>query len=104
MKKIITITVFKASSYYSEEWPPENLLKFRDWIDQQINSIPEEYKATATFEIENKDGNTHLTIGYNREETDEEEAERKRSEAERISVKERRERQMLAELKAKYEP
>lgn len=103
MKKILDVTVFKTSSYYSEEWPPENLLEFKAWLDERIESIPKEYRSVAVLEISTEDEDTYFNIEYKREETDDEEWIRENWEAERTLRHEERERKTLAMLKAKYE-
>lgn len=105
MKKIIDVTVFKSTTLYSdnENWPPENLLEFQQWLDDKIKSIPVEYRSAATIEIEYEEYYSEITIAYKREETDHEEHIREKEEREDQEKIERRERKILAVLKAKYE-
>lgn len=105
MKKIIDVEVFKCSTLYGDNanWPTESLLGFRDWLNEVIKSIPEEYRSIATFVIDHTDDNTYIEVGYKREETNEEERWREEQESAKELAIEARERKILAVLKAKYE-
>jgi hypothetical protein len=105
MKKMIEVEVFKCSTLYgdNDNWPTESLLGFRDWVNEVIKSIPEEYRSIATFVIDHTNDNTYIEVGYKREETDKEERDREeRKSAKELEI-ETRERKILAVLKAKYE-
>ena len=42
MKKMIDVEIFKCSTLYgdNDNWPTENILMFRDWLNELIKSIP----------------------------------------------------------------
>ncbi len=90
---------------------PTKASEFIAWIQQFIATIPDEYRAAARVEIESEDNGyggdcsctSNLTVSYVRPETDAEWEDRLQSQRLRETEAERRERQKLAELKAKYE-
>ena len=84
-----------------------NLLDFRDWLNEKINDIPDQYKEDATITLDTDcfyDSYTAtLEIYYDREETDEEKAADERDRQLRIEDMKRNEIKILEQLKAKYE-
>lgn len=79
---------------------PNRLGEMRDWIEEQWNSIPVEYRKEATFDI---DGEGRVEINYWRPETEAERAKAMQERQRADAWAEARERQLLADLKAKYE-
>ena len=77
-------------------FPPLNAIEFLEWVTDNINRIPEEFRDEADVEIDvDEDYGTYfpkIMISYRRPETDDE--ERKREEQEEL--------ELLAELQAKY--
>lgn len=101
----VTITDMES---WQDGWPPENAEGFLAWFAEKIASVPEEYRASATVEISSRsgyDGDTSacLSIQYLRPETPQEEQARQQAEQQDHWLRETRERQQLAALKAKYE-
>ena len=87
-------------------WPPENLLHFRDWVNETIESIPEEFRDIAKIEfgsyVDCENAYTTLYVYGYRPETDEEKAHRAQREAEARTATERHERKLLGQLLHKY--
>lgn len=46
MKKQIKVEVFNKEEY-DGEWPPEDAEEFIAWFVEKVETIPEEYRATA---------------------------------------------------------
>ena len=69
------ITVISIAEYEF----PGNLLDVKDWVDHQLDKIPDQYQHTATLEIEGSRGyddgiSISIHVTYTRPETREEEA------------------------------
>lgn len=96
-----TVVIYEARRYDSN-WPPENLLAFRDWLDDRIKSVPPESRAAATIYIEAEDAATEIEINYPREETAAEKAEKKRTEKVHADKVIQREKDLYEKLKVKY--
>ncbi len=100
MKKVMVFDSDKQSG------PPETLGNFREWLDEIIDSIPEEHQAGAHIVIESRpcyDSAEHsLEIWYMRPKTEQEKQEDASKE---LAMQERRkadELRTLAALQAKY--
>ena len=107
MKRSRTVIVFEEEQY-DGEWIPNNAAEVLEWLSDKVNSIPEEFRDSALFEVDarsNYEDSAYasIRISYVRPETDEEEA--KREDEERRHAERRRDGELrkLAELKAKYE-
>ena len=99
------VTVFSAESG-NNGWLPENFQQAIAWLQEKFDSIPAEYRETATIEI---DSGTYydstyssLEIEYFRPETDEEMNSRVANQQSRAEEERRREIDLLERLKAKY--
>ena len=88
------------------------LIDFRDWINDVIEEIPEEFRATAKIDIESESGwegssSPKVHIYYYRHETDDEFAARsKQEETQKEAMRkadEDQERELYKYLKKKYE-
>ena len=88
-----------VTEVYSSPTYPSALLDFRDWINSEINKIPDDQKEHAGINI----GEYYIEIFYNRQETDSEYEYRINKESEVSEQIKQRELKKLAELKAKYE-
>ena len=44
------IEVYSGESH-QENWPPDKLVEFRDWINTQIDKIPAKYQGSAEIDI-----------------------------------------------------
>jgi hypothetical protein len=107
MTQDITKSVFAAEQYDSD-WPPTELLAFKGWIDEMLEQIPEQFHENASISIGSDSGyegssHANLTISYTRPETKEEALSRTRQADAMRESNDKRERQLYAQLKAKYE-
>ena len=105
IKKTITET-----NYDNHEWnqdPPENLIEHIAWLEEKLQSIPEEFRESAFVKIyadeEYGDPTLIYKIWFSRPETDNEEATRERQDQARAESVREREIAELAKLRAKYE-
>ncbi len=98
-RKTIKITTFSASGY--EAWAPDEFLMK---IAAAIALIPEKERAEGGTGVVELDGNEQawLRIEYQREENDEEHAERLAKEAAAAKKHEAWQRQQYEALKAKF--
>lgn len=84
----------------------DNLEKFITQMQEVLTSIPEENRSQACidFDIWEEYGSPYLQleVSYPRQETPQEEADRLSESAARREVKEKRDREMYAELKKKF--
>jgi len=91
---------------YDRKWPPTDLLNFLQWIHEILVQIPIDARDTARIiisAVEKTDGPcAHMRVSYYRQETDEEMEDRAGKDRERRQEEERRERDLLAKLQAKY--
>lgn len=96
------------------DWPPVNAALFMKWLSDRLSEIPDECRDSARIEIDSSADEdcsvTYLRVTYLRDESDDEIGRRKSvermvEERDRYSAEhlERVERQVLAELKKKYE-
>jgi hypothetical protein len=92
--------------------PETNVLKLISWFQGQMDTIPEDCRHNATFEVDEtrEYGETYidLTFKYWRWETDEEMGERLAKRAALLDAdskaKEEKDKRELARLKQQYEP
>ena len=107
MRKQKRVVVFDEEKY-DGEWPPTSAPECVAWFTKKLETIPLEYTATATVEIDSVDryegtSYAHIVISYNRPETDDEVADREKEELRRQEAQKALELRSLAALKAKYE-
>ncbi len=74
-RQVVTVPTFQAEKC-DAQWPSDNLLAFKDWLEGQIASIPSDALANATIEIKTaafyEGADPDITISYTRFETDHE--------------------------------
>ena len=104
---MITVTLFQASIFDGDDWPPGDLIGAIAWMQEWLDQIPEEFRPSARIEIESEGAykDTHhprIEISYLRPETAEEEAERAANRALARAQAEARERKQYEALKAKF--
>jgi len=102
-----TIVIFNQEQY-EKEWPEENAIEFIKWFSDKVNTIPSEYRNKARIELESitsyeSSSYVHIEISYVRPETPEEEKSRMDNNDYNNKAHEKRERNQLSILKAKYE-
>jgi hypothetical protein len=77
------VEVFSREQY-DEPWPPEGLAEFREWVDDLLEGIPEEFRDSAKIQIDSTTSYGQslatVTVSYVRPETDEEAARREHEE------------------------
>lgn len=99
------IEVFSCEQY-NDAWPPIDLVDFSAWLEGHLQSIPTEFRESATITFDAQIGYDgpyiDLEIAYRRPETKEETEERERSERHRESLIESVERKELNRLQEKY--
>ena len=105
-RQMKTITVFDKERY-DGEWPPEPAMEFLAWMNAKILTIPAEYLHKATVELSSSSGydDCHyprITIEYERPESDDEMADRTRTNDRERKARESRERAQYEELKKKF--
>ena len=88
-------------------WMPKKLVDLIPWAEKYIGLVPEEYRDSAAFETvslrdSRKDYWLNVNIHYHRPETDEEMKERLADEEAQKLEQQRAERQMLEELKERF--
>lgn len=91
---------------HNDDFPPANLMKFREWLNARIAEVPLEHLANAEIEIDGVENYgsayANVAISYTRPLTPEEqEVKRQYDEQYRRHIEER-ERAALASLQAKY--
>ena len=101
------IIVFSGEQY-RKGLPPENLLKFNEWLQNKIQEIPVDYQGAAKINAITKLSSESksyaaMEIVYQREETDTE--KKKRIQREKVDEKRLRQNELteLKRLKAKYD-
>jgi len=76
----IQVTVFDKEQYSGDDWPSSNGYEFIKWFTDKLESIPEEFKKDAVFDLDATDsyGSPYVTLElyYNRPETQEEISDR----------------------------
>lgn len=92
---------------YDAGWIPYNLAEAITWLQRHLVAIPEEYRASATIDI-NSTGYydsqyAQIKIGYVRPENNEEVAGRVAAAQWAIKIAEDREREQFERLRAKFE-
>lgn len=106
MSHTVRVTVVSAEQYGGDDYPPETLLEFRDWLDKKIASIPAEHRANTQIEFRAENfydsSYVNIEIKYWRQETKDEAQQRKNDEAHERAAFETGERRELEKLKAKY--
>ena len=105
-KRTLTIQVLSVEPY-DDGWPPTPAYEFLDWLHARLGSIPEQFRGTATVEIESHSGyegdhSPSIEISYKRQETDEEMAERLATDEAEARRRTEQELRLLAKLQAKY--
>jgi hypothetical protein len=103
---MITIVVLEQERY-DGNWPPYNLLAAIEWFQARLAEIPEEYRHTATLDIDSVSGygGSHfakIRIVYERPFTPEDMAEGERHQRLREEAKKAAELMTLRALRAKY--
>lgn len=106
MRKQARVTVFDKEQY-DGEWPPTDATEYVAWFAGKLETIPPEYLATATVEIESvssyEDNHyVRIAICYDRPETDDEMSAREANERSRQEAQKAQELRTLAALKEKY--
>ena len=109
MTRKTTNVVLNCEEEFGPEWNrmPKRLVDLIPWVQKYLELVPEEYRASAAFEIvsfldSRRDYSLNVKVHYHRPETDEEmEARLAAEEAEKLE-QQRAERQMLEDLKEKY--
>lgn len=92
---------------WQPNYPPEEILAFKDWFNEHLASIPPEYQKDAKLEIETYSGyedsiDLSITISYYRPETEAEKLQREDATRRRQLDAEHKERQAYERLKAKF--
>ncbi len=90
------------------KYSDDTLLEVRDWLDQILAKIPEDYRGAAKIEVDSVGGyegehHTEITVYYDRPENDKEIAARLREERAAAARQEAKERAAFEALKRKYE-
>lgn len=106
-KETTTVTVFDREEYDGSDWPHHDALAFLGWFQGKVDTIPAEYRDTATINVGSKSGyegdhSVHIVISYTRPATNAEIKERAAYQRQRESMEEQRERAAYQLLKAKY--
>lgn len=103
--RTVEITVCEVRN--GSDWPSEKSTEFWSWFAKKLISIPAEFSRNATIEISAEDHwgscSPHITIKYERPETEEERLARRKAEALQIGEKVQAERDLLEKLKSKYD-
>ena len=90
----------------ADDLPPTNLRARIEWLTDKLNSIPEPYRREAVVHMEAfEEYDCHLieyTISYERPETDQEQADRKKAEERWKKMQQERELAEFHRLKEKY--
>jgi hypothetical protein len=103
------VIVFSDSRYgFKGDWPSDQAYECIAWFAAKVAEIPEEYRESGEIELNSVNGyeGEHypaIKISYTRPETDEELAKRRQVEQQEAELRTKREKQVLVELKAKYE-
>ena len=98
---------FKETQYGSD-WPNEKLTKAVGWFQKQLNSIPADFRDSATLDIDTEFDEYSeykracIRIIYYRPETSDEYNERVALVDKQETERKKRDLQLLAELQAKY--
>lgn len=101
-------TVYCKERYDTSDWPPEDFIGAIAWFNAKLELIPEEHRVFAKCEFESissYNDSSYVSIGiyYWRDKNEEERLKEIRQIENNIKYKEDKEKQMLAELKRKYE-
>jgi hypothetical protein len=96
----VTVTLADAEQY-DDGFPPSSAMEFMAWLKGHLDSIPEEFRASAELEIDSNSGYedshyAHVVLSYQRPATAEEIAAR-------VDKRARRAAEALAQEKAAYE-
>lgn len=102
-KNDITVVVYEREF---EEDSPENILKFKKWLNGKIALVPADYLKNAEIVLDARpsyeDASLIMRIKYTRPETAEETAQRKLREEQCTLAEELEERELLAALIKKH--
>lgn len=94
------------SSDRSGDMPTSDLAGFVAWASGLLASVPEQYRSSATIDIDSSVyydcAVTEIVVYYCRPETDDEMAEREQYEARRVAESEAQERREFERLAAKF--
>lgn len=106
-RRSIHESVFEGERCYTGDWPPEKPADFLAWWQEKIEAIPEEFRDTATIEIDSRSGyeGSHdpcIKIGYWRQETDTELATRLTAMQQDAVLKEMQARATYEELRRRF--
>ena len=105
--KIITVFKYDDSSP-SRHHPPENAVKFREWLNEKLALIPAEYLDTAEIDIGAETSydcaTATIAIEYRRPMTSDEIMAESEAIAKAVALTENREREQFEALKRKFEP
>lgn len=111
MSDKVKVMIFEHEEFKDDF--PVNLLEFRAWLDRMIERVPAEHREAARIVL---DGCTEYGFGgeswsalkfkisFTRPKTQEEIEEEEQARADQQALLEQRERSLLAQLRAKYEP
>lgn len=111
-RKLIQVNVFETEIFGSmlkrDRYAPDPLLEVREWVDDLLKKIPQEYQESARLEIDSVGGyegehHAEATVFYLRPENDQEMKARIADEDDDRLRRERDEREILERLKSKYE-
>lgn len=95
MKKQVRITAIAVSGC-GKDYPPDCASEFLAWFERKLAGIPEEFRDSATIDIEEYDyDRPGIEINYDRPETDEEESARESWE---LQLTERHKRDAIAKI------
>lgn len=102
----IVVRVFDKEQY-DGEWPPEKLQDAISWLGKKLAEIPEQWRHTATIEIDSSGGYegahyAHIGIQYIRPETDREWSDRLERDRAHRAAQEQAERIAYEQLKRKF--
>ena len=99
-----TTTVWVENNYWWNDSFPVSLEDFAAWVNDVLADVPPEYMGETQVNVESdsESSSVHLSIWYNRLETDEEEAKREAQARDYAAENEARERAQLQYLLAKY--
>ena len=104
MKQIVAVCVYSDDDKCNL---PTNVRGFMAFWNEKLDLVPEEYKESATIDIDAKPfcdfANLSVEICYYRSETDEEEQQREQREREQAERRRQKELKELDRLRQKYE-
>ncbi|MBF0247837.1 MAG: hypothetical protein HQL36_07170 [Alphaproteobacteria bacterium] len=103
------LVVMDCEAEFGPEWSwmPKKLIDLVPWLEKYLELVPEEYRDSAAlepvrFRDSPRDSALNVKIHYYRPETDEEMRDRLEDEEAQKLERQKAEKQMLADLKAKF--